>query len=93
MFDADGDVTGNAGTILEKHIALSKASDATYSAGATSYWRKYSAESSEYIFAGGAPAGITTTGFTTGTFTKFPPILVGTKQHLEFSLVQQVINF
>ena len=70
VFDADGDVTGNAGTILEKHIALSKASDATYSAGATSYWRKYSAESSEYIFAGGAPAGITTTGFTSGTFTK-----------------------
>tara|TARA_B100001059_G_scaffold114966_1_gene115279 strand:+ start:9405 stop:11576 length:2172 start_codon:yes stop_codon:yes gene_type:complete len=70
VFDADGDVTGNAGTILEKHIALSKASDATYSAGATSYWRKYSAESSEYIFAGGAPAGITTTGFTSGSFTK-----------------------
>ncbi len=70
VFDADGDVTGNAGTILEKHVALSKASDATYSAGATSYWRKYSAESSEYIFAGGAPAGITTTGFTSGTFTK-----------------------
>jgi len=70
VFDADGDVTGNAGTILEKHIALSKASDATYSAGATSYWRKYSAESSEYIFAGGAPAGITTTGFVSGSFTK-----------------------
>ena len=70
VFDADGDVTGNAGTILEKHIALSKASDATYSAGATSYWRKYSAESSEYIFAGAAPAGITTTGFTSGSFTK-----------------------
>ena len=70
VFDADGDVTGNAGTILEKHIALSKASDATYSAGATSYWRKYSAESSEYIFAGGAPAGITTTGFTSGSFNR-----------------------
>ena len=28
VFDADGDVTGNAGTILEKHFALSKASDA-----------------------------------------------------------------
>ena len=69
VFDADGDVTGNAGTILEKHVALSKATDAEYSAGATSYWRKYASESSEYIFAGGAPAGITTTGFTSGTFT------------------------
>ena len=68
VFDADGDVTGNAGTILEKHVALSKASDATYSAGATSYWRKYTAESSEYIFAGGAPAGLSTTGFASGTF-------------------------
>ena len=69
VFDADGDVTGNAGTILEKHVALSKASDATYSAGATSYWRKYTAESSEYIFAGGAPAGLSTTGFASGTLT------------------------
>jgi len=69
VFDADGDITGNAGTILEKHVALSKATDAEYSAGATSYWRKYTAESSEYIFGGGAPAGITTTGFTSGTFT------------------------
>ena len=68
VFDADGDVTGNAGTILEKHVALSKASDATYSAGATSYWRKYTAESSEYIFAGGAPAGLSTTGFASGSF-------------------------
>ena len=69
VFDADGDITGNAGTILEKHVSLSKATDAEYSAGATSYWRKYTAESSEYIFGGGAPAGITTTGFTSGTFT------------------------
>ena len=68
VFDADGDVTGNAGTILEKHVSLSKATDAEFSAGAPSYWRKYTAENSEYIFAGGAPAGITTTGFTSGTF-------------------------
>ena len=68
VFDADGDVTGNAGTILEKHVSLSKATDAEFSAGAPSYWRKYTAENSQYIFAGGAPAGLSTTGFTSGTF-------------------------
>ena len=68
VFDADGDVTGNAGTILEKHVSLSKAKDAEFSAGAPSYWRKYTAENSQYIFAGGAPAGLSTTGFASGTF-------------------------
>ena len=66
VFDDDGDVTGNAGTILEKHLTLSKAKDATYSVGSPSYWRKYISENSEYIFAGSAPAGITTVGLTTG---------------------------
>ena len=31
VFDDTGEITGNAGTILEKHTALSKASDAEYS--------------------------------------------------------------
>ena len=66
VVDDDGDVTGNAGTILEKHVGLSKAKDAEYSVGSTSYWRKYAAEGSQYIFAGGAPAGIVTTGFASG---------------------------
>ena len=34
-------VTGNAGSILEKHLALSKAKDAEFSVGSPSYWRKY----------------------------------------------------
>ena len=63
VIDDAGNVTGNAGTILEKHVGLSKAKDAEYSVGSTSYWRKYAAEGSQYIFAGGAPAGIVTTGF------------------------------
>ena len=65
VFDDDGDVTGNAGTILEKHLTLSKAKDATYSVGSPSYWRKYISENSEYIFAGSAPAGISTVGLNT----------------------------
>jgi hypothetical protein len=68
VIDDLGTVTGNAGTILEKHIGLSKATDAEFSAGSISYWRKYIAAGSANIFAGGAPAGLTTTGFNAGQF-------------------------
>jgi len=64
--DALGTVTGNAGTILEKHLSLSKASDAEFSVGNPSYWRKYLANNSEYIFGLGAPTGIVTTGYSSG---------------------------
>ena len=64
--DTLGTVTGNAGTILEKHLSLSKASDAEFSVGNPSYWRKYLTNNSEYIFGLGAPAGIVTTGYSSG---------------------------
>jgi hypothetical protein len=67
VIDALGEVTGNAGTILEKHLGLSKAKDGEFSVGSPSYWRKYLANNSSYIFGGSAPAGITTTGFVSGT--------------------------
>ena len=66
VVDGDGDITGNSGTILEKHLSLSKAKDAEYSLGSPSYWRKYIANGSPNIFAGSAPAGIVTTGFVSG---------------------------
>ena len=66
VIDGDGDITGNSGTILEKHLSLSKAKDAEYSLGSPSYWRKFTANSSQYIFAGSEPAGIVTTGFASG---------------------------
>ena len=72
IIDAKGIVTGNAGTILEKHLNLSKAKDAEFSAGSPSYWRKYLYNNSEYIYGGdGSTIGITTTGYVTGfsTFT------------------------
>jgi len=62
VIDDAGTVTGNAGTILEKHLGLSKAKDAEFSLGSPSYWRKYLASNSEYIFGGSAPVGIVTTG-------------------------------
>ena len=63
VIDDKGKITGNTGTILEKHLNLSKAKDAEYSVGSTSYWRKYLATNSQYIYGGSAPAGITTTGY------------------------------
>jgi len=66
VIDDKGVVTGNAGTIIEKHLSLSKAKDAEFSAGSPSYWRKYLASNSQYIFGGSQPAGIVTTGFSSG---------------------------
>jgi len=54
VIDDKGEVTGNAGTILEKHLNLSKAKDAEFSVGSPSYWRKYLATNSRYVFAGAA---------------------------------------
>ena len=66
VIDDTGEVTGNAGTVLEKHLGLSKAKDGLYSLGSPSYWRKYLYNNSTNIFAGGAPAGIVTTSFGEG---------------------------
>ena len=63
VLDGDGKITGNAGTVLEKHLSLSKAKDAEFSVGSPSYWRKYLKTNSNFIFGGGAPTGLTTTGF------------------------------
>ena len=60
VIDDKGLITGNAGSILEKHLNLSKAKDAEFSVGSPSYWRKYLYTNSEYIFGGSAPVGVTT---------------------------------
>ena len=69
VIDGEGKVTGNTGTILEKHLNLSKATDAEFSAGSPSYWRSYLKSNSEYIFGGDEPSGAVTTGFAAGGFT------------------------
>ena len=58
VIDDLGQVTGNAGTVLEKHLSLSKAKDAEYSVGSSSYWRKYLEINSNYIFGLSAPKSI-----------------------------------
>jgi hypothetical protein len=63
VIDGDGKITGNAGTILEKHLNLSKAKDAEFSVGSPSYWRSYLKSNSQYIFGGSEPSGIVTTGY------------------------------
>ena len=66
VIDGEGKVTGNEGTILEKHIGLSKASDAIISAGSPIHWRKYLYNNSETIFGGAQPSGTVATGFSSG---------------------------
>ena len=66
VIDGEGKITGNTGTILEKHTSLSKASDAEFSAGSPSYWRNYLKTNSAYIFGGDEPAGVTTSGYSSG---------------------------
>ena len=66
VIDGKGEVTGNAGTILEKHVSLSKAKDAEYSVGSTAYWRKYLYNTSTQVFGGSAPAGVVATNFSSG---------------------------
>ena len=70
VIDDKGEVTGNAGTVLEKHLGLSKAKDAEFSAGSPSYWRKYIYNNSTNIFAlVAASSGISTASFA-GGFTR-----------------------
>ena len=69
VIDAKGKVTGNAGTILEKHLNLSKAKDAKFSAGSPSYWRSYLYTNSENLFGlSGSGIGTIPTGFTGANF-------------------------
>jgi len=67
VIDDKGEITGNVGTILEKHLSLSKATDAEFSVGDASYYRKYVKAQSDNIYLGGQPAGTRATGFTTYT--------------------------
>lgn len=67
VIDGNGEITANAGTVLEKHVSLSKAKNAVYAAGSSSYWSKYVADGSSLIFAGSQPTGVVTCGFTTSS--------------------------
>lgn len=65
VVDDEGGVSGNAGTILEKHINLSKAFDATSSANLGVYYKDYIKNNSAQVYAAAAETGAAT-GFTAG---------------------------
>ena len=72
VIDAKGTISGNAGTVLEKHLNLSKAKDATFSVGSPSYWRKYLYTNSSNIFGlSGTLIGTKKSGFDGVGFTTF----------------------
>ena len=73
IFDDTGEVTGNAGTILEKNLGLSKGKDAEFSVGTPSYWRKFLANASRYLFGGSEPEGVVPTSFELGQGNGFVP--------------------
>ena len=73
VFDDTGEVTGNAGTVLEKNIGVSKGRDAEFSVGTPSYWRKFLANTSSYLFGGSEPADTVPTSFEPGLGLGFEP--------------------
>jgi hypothetical protein len=58
VFDDFGTVTGIKGNLLEKHIALSKASDAISAVNSPQkiWWKAYLAQYSKYLYAGANPS-------------------------------------
>jgi phage tail sheath protein FI len=52
VIDDKGSISGNAGTILEKHAFLSKAKDNVNSLGSKVYYKDYVADNSNYLFVG-----------------------------------------
>ena len=91
VVDDTGTITGIRGNILEKHISLSKASDAVSNVNAPQkiFYESYLADFSEYIYAGGNPSNAIdsyhgtaprATGFTTYSGVKstaFVPVSTG----------------
>jgi len=76
IVDDSGSVTGTQGTILEKFVGLSKASDSVsnLTAPTKNYYKEYLAEISEYVYAG-ANIGMATTLSTAGQLTNLARVL------------------
>ena len=58
VFDDTGSITGIQGNLLEKHIGLSKATDAISAVNSPQkiFWKSYLAQNSDYIYAGDNPS-------------------------------------
>jgi len=68
VIDVDGKITGNAGTLLERFIAVSKASDAKSSVGETNFYVDVIEQKSEYVYWGEHETGLFDVDSGTGTF-------------------------
>ena len=58
VIDEDGDITGTAGTVLEKFAGVSKAADATDSVGQSNYYGSVLNNRSRYIWLTNQPAAV-----------------------------------
>jgi hypothetical protein len=58
VYDDKGSITGIQGNLLEKHIGLSKATDAISAVNSPQkiFWKNYIADNSKYIYAGDNPS-------------------------------------
>ena len=67
VVDIDGKITGTTGALLERFIAVSKASDAKTSVGETNYYVEVIKQRSNYLYWGKHLAGATEVFAATGT--------------------------
>lgn len=58
VIDGDGDVTGDKGRVLERYAFCSKAKDATFDDGSTSYYPNVLRDRSSYVWFGDFPASM-----------------------------------
>jgi hypothetical protein len=68
VVDEDGAWTGEAGTVLERYVALSKANDAKDFSGASSYYVDVLNRNSRYVWFGGSHPVVGWGGASTNTF-------------------------
>ena len=68
VIDVDGKITGNAGTLLERYIGVSKASDGKTSVGEANYYVEVVQQKSEYIYWGEHETGLFDVDSASGVF-------------------------
>ena len=68
VIDVDGKITGNAGTLLERYIGVSKASDSKSSVGEANYYVEVIQQKSEYIYWGEHETGLFDVDASSGVF-------------------------
>ena len=68
VIDVDGKITGNAGTLLERYIGVSKAVDGKSSVGEANYYVEVVQQKSEYIYWGEHETGLFDVDASSGVF-------------------------